>query len=480
MLAGFAAGLALGAGASCESSIETMEAGGGSRPASTLPAPRVPSRSPGADGGTRVSVERIAAAIKKHIGEKTQADGGYYRLAHDRNDGRELKLKLVRVHIEYLADLGGGVQFACVDMADEGGDVYDVDFFLAGKPGAMTVTETTVHKLNGRPYYAWKQYSDGTWGRVPVEAAGPRELGVITGEDAFEFRYHARIPDITDTARMWIPYPESDSFQTVEVRSIRTPGRRHVIRDRDHGNRILFLDLGAEDSGGSVDVVYGVKRRERGARAAPEREAARHLQPDLLVPREGRFARISADVLADSDGELVRARRLYDHVIDNMRYMKFGNYGNGDAVYACDVGTGNCTEYHSYFMALARSAEIPARFSIGVAIPSERDEGGIDGYHCWAEFYGDGKWWPVDISEGDKYTRLATYYFGHHPANRFELSRGRDLVVDPLPASGPINFLAYPVLEVDGEPARAMVEFSFVREADRLSDSPPSAHDGDD
>jgi hypothetical protein len=61
------------------------------------------------------------------------------------------------------------------------------------------------------------------------------------------------------------------------------------------------------------------------------------------------------------------------------------------------------------------------------------------------------------------HSTLSTYYFGHHPANRFELSRGRDLEVDPLPASGPINFLAYPLLEVDGKPAKANVAFSFKR-----------------
>lgn len=77
----------------------------------------------------------------------------------------------------------------------------------------------------------------------------------------------------------------------------------------------------------------------------------------------------------------------------------------------------------------------------------------------------DGRWWPIDISEADKCSSLATYYFGHHPANRVEFSRGRDLVVEPGPASGPINFLAYPVLEIGGKPARAKVEFSFIRPA---------------
>ncbi len=42
----------------------------------------------------------------------------------------------------------------------------------------------------------------------------------------------------------------------------------------------------------------------------------------------------------------------------------------------------------------------------------------------------------MDISEGNKYAGLATYYFGHHPANRLEFSRGRDLVVEPGPTSG--------------------------------------------
>jgi hypothetical protein len=69
----------------------------------------------------------------------------------------------------------------------------------------------------------------------------------------------------------------------------------------------------------------------------------------------------------------------------------------------------------------------------------------------------------VDISEADKYSSLATYYFGHHPANRFELSQGRYLVVDPLPASGPINILAYPVLEIAGTLVKPETEFIFRR-----------------
>ena len=58
---------------------------------------------------------------------------------------------------------------------------------------------------------------------------------------------------------------------------------------------------------------------------------------------------------------------------------------------------------------------------------------------------------------------LNLYYFGRHPANRIEFSRGRDIVVEPGPVSGSINFLANPVLEIGGEPANVNVEYSFNR-----------------
>ncbi len=403
----------------------------------------------------------IQAGIERHIQEQVRLGGGYFRLPFH---NQELRLKLVKVHTEYLAKLGPGRYFACVDLADVSGDVYDVDFFLAGDPAAMKVTETTVHKLNGQPFYAWEQKSDGTWQRLPLNKASEGDLGVIRGRDKFEFLYRATLPKITASARMWLPLAATDQFQTVEVKSIHAPGKQHILPERQHGNQVLFLELGPGDSGKKVEVRYQVQRLEKAAYAAPTPDQGQYLKPERLVPINENFRRIAQEVVKGKTGDLVRARALYDHVIDRMRYIKYGEgWGKGDAVYACDAGTGNCTDFHSYFIALARSVGIPARFAIGAAIPSERNEGGIDGYHCWAEFFAEGKWWPVDISEGNKYTSLATYYFGHHPANRFELSRGHDLVVEPGPASGPINFLAYPVLEIEGKPATAAVAFSFTR-----------------
>lgn len=402
----------------------------------------------------------IQAGIETHIENESRLGGGLFRLKHG---DQELQMKLVRVHTEYLAKLGPERHFACVDLADDKGDVYDVDFFITGKPGHMSVTETTVHKLNGQPYYMWEQDNEKNWHRIPVERASEMDFGVIRGTDSFHFTYAGVLPDLDGPARLWIPVPTTDRFQNVELLSLHAPGRQTFTQDLDHGNRILVLDLGPGDGGKPIDIRYAVQRFEKSAYSAPSPEA-RDLSAERLVPSDPVFKKTAQEVLQGKKGELVRARALYDHVIDRMRYAKSGEgWGKGDAVYACDSRSGNCTDFHAYFIALARSVGIPARFAIGVGVPSERNDGGIDGYHCWAEFYADGKWWPVDISEADKYSALATYYFGHHPANRLELSRGRDLNVDPAPASGPINFLAYPLLEVAGKPVKVPVQFSFER-----------------
>ncbi len=411
--------------------------------------------------GTAVTIDDIAAGIEKHINAQSKASGGHFKLQHNQ---KELSLELVRIHLEYLSHLGGGVSFACVDLVGADGPVYDVDFFMKGPPGAMTVTETSVHKVNGQPLYAWEQKRNGTWRKIPVKKASRRLLGVINGTDEFEFVYRFKLPAITNNARLWLPLATSDMFQRVEVKNISAPGQWRELDEREHGNKVLFLDASTADSGKAIEIRYRVKRFEKSAYAVREPMAQKYLQPENLVPTNETFRTIAHQVTRGKTTDLARARALYDHVIEKLRYAKYGSgWGRGDAVYACNARSGNCSDFHAYFIALARATGIPARFAIGAAIPSERNDGGIDGYHCWAEFFADGKWVPVDISEADKNSSLAAYYFGHHPANRFEFSKGRDLVVEPEPASGPINFLAYPVMEINGQPIKVQTEFRFRR-----------------
>lgn len=411
----------------------------------------------------KVNIADIETGIKSYIDNKTKEADGYF---HVKDENKELRLKLVRVHTEYLSNLGPNRHFACVDLADENGDVYDVDFFMEGEPGAMDVTETTVHKLNGKPFYSWKQKEDKTWHRVPIESASNELLGVIEGEDQFEFYYETTLPEIQNEAKVWIPIAQSDKFQDIEIKGMKIYGKDEIIKEKEYGNKILFLELNQDHSNKKVKITYQVKRKEKSAYTEENLNINKYLNENVLMPvGTDRFKEIVAEATdgMQNDNKLIQARAIYDYIIDNMRYAKNEKYGTGDAVYACDSKTGNCTEFHSLFISLARTANIPARFAIGAGIPSDRDEGGINGYHCWAEFYVEDKWWPVDISEGNKYTALATYYFGRHPANRIEFTKGRDLRFEPAPQSSPVKFMAYPIFEVDGKSVVSNATFSFQR-----------------
>ena len=119
----------------------------------------------GKAGKKQVSKSDISAGIKKNIDAETKksSDGKF----HVKYQSQDLALDLIRVHDDRLSDLGGGKYFACVDMKATDGKTYDIDFFLTGQPGTMTVTETAVHKIDGKPLYDWKE-DNGKWHKVPA------------------------------------------------------------------------------------------------------------------------------------------------------------------------------------------------------------------------------------------------------------------------------------------------------------------------
>lgn len=412
----------------------------------------------------KVDIADVEAGIRLYIERETAARDGYF---HVENDTLDLDLKLVRVHTEYLSVIGPNEFFACVDLATVEGDVYDVDFFLDGEPGNMEVTRTDIHKRNGQPFYTWKRAADNTWNTVPVKGASNDLLGVLQGKDQFVFHYRVDLPELIGASRIWLPVAQRDRFQEVELLEVSAPTGWQMIKEDQFGNQALYIDLTPEHSGQTIQLDYAVTRLEKAAYREDDTNLEQYMNATPLLPVGGRFDTLSQKIIQEKEAntELMKARALYDYVVDNVRYAKQGKYGTADANFACDEKSGNCTEFHSLFISLARSAGIPARFAVGAAIPSARNEGGINGYHCWAEFYAEGKWWPVDISEANKYSNLATYYFGHHPANRIEFSKGRNLQFDPGPESGAMAFFAYPKLEVSGvEVPVEKTTFSFERQ----------------
>jgi hypothetical protein len=132
--------------------------------------PRQPAQLPQTTRGPRsltetqeVSKADISAGIKRHIESDSKKSSD--RKFHTKYKSKDLALDLIKVHDDRLSNLGGGKYFACVDMKATDGTIYDIDFFMAGQPGSMRVTETSVHKINGKPLYNWKE-ENSVWKRV--------------------------------------------------------------------------------------------------------------------------------------------------------------------------------------------------------------------------------------------------------------------------------------------------------------------------
>src|SRR3954453_4064681 len=211
-------------------------------------------------------------------------------------------------------------------------------------------------------------------GAFTIHAAA--EPGIIKGADEFEFVYRVKLPEITGSARIWIPLAKTDSFQTVSVEKLNIPMNWEKVQDRDYANDICVINAQPQDSGKTIELRYKVERKEKAAYKAGNSDAARYLQPEKLVPVNETFKTLAEKAVAGKTDDLERAKALYDHVISRMRYDKSGTgWGRGDAVYACDARTGNCSDFHAYFIALARSINIPARFPMGAPIPADKNAG---------------------------------------------------------------------------------------------------------
>src|SRR5437867_7069427 len=196
--------------------------------------------------------------------------------------------------------------------------------------------------------------------------------GIVKGTDQFEFVYRVKLPEIKGDARVWLPLAKTDAFQTVTEEKLNIPMKWEKVQDRDYSNDICVLYPQPGDSGKTIEVRYRVVRKEKAAYSANNAEAARYLRPETLVPVNETFRTLADKAAAGKTDDLDRAKAIYDHVIGRMRYDKSGTgWGRGDAMYACDARTGNCTDFHAYFIALARSVGIPARFAIGATCPAD-------------------------------------------------------------------------------------------------------------
>ena len=306
------------------------------------------------------------------------------------------------------------------------------------------------------------------------------DLGIPNAR-SFDFEYDTIIKTLPQGAhelRLWIPAPQSGLSQQISNLRIESPVPYTLHHEPKYGNQYAYLSItpGKVHFPIEVRMHFTATRRENRVDVndppasatvktpVSSAELTRWLKPDQLVPIDGLIGQLSRQQTEGLTTSFAKARAIYKYVEANMRYDKSGTgWGRGDALFACDAHRGNCTDFHSLFIGMARAADIPARFEIGFPLPPNQDEGEIAGYHCWAEFYLQGVGWvPIDASEAWQNPARRSYYFGALDPNRVQFTIGRDITLNPRQKGEPLNYFVYPYAELDGKPfADVEHKFSF-------------------
>ncbi|HZZ79262.1 MAG TPA: transglutaminase-like domain-containing protein [Gemmataceae bacterium] len=297
-----------------------------------------------------------------------------------------------------------------------------------------------------------------------VSGATAQEKKAAPKARTFDFTYAGTIKDVPagKTVRVWLPVAIDGPEQSILSSSSNLPGKSSQAAEKQYGNTSLYFEA-MPDKKGEVwfEATYRVKRREVKTdiaanltlQPAAKESLTRFLEPDAKVPISGKPLELLKDRKLPGD-QFAAAKVMYDVVNGHMKYSKVGKgWGQGDSVWACDSKFGNCSDFHSLFISMARGNKIPAKFEMGFPIPPKHGQGEVTGYHCWAWFLPDNKGWiPVDISEANRNPDLKDYYFGNLTEDRVRFTTGRDINLEPRQKGPPLNFFIYPYAEVDGQP----------------------------
>lgn len=288
----------------------------------------------------------------------------------------------------------------------------------------------------------------------------------------FEMTYTAKVSSIPADAKnvdVWIPYPTNDEAQEILEMKVESPYPTQVNYDKEFGNGILYVKPKAGAKDFEVKMTFTVKRLEIRNKHLKSVDASigdggpyyRYLTSSKYAVINEKVKRFAEEATEGRKGIVDKARGVYDFILDKMAYnKKVPGWGKGDVNRICltisegKEGTGNCTDFHSFFGSMMRTQGIPVLFEMGFPLTPGKDLPGGEkgGYHCWAKFYVPGKGWvPVDISEADKAPKKKEYFFGSICENRVKFSRGRDILLEPNQRGDRLNYFGPdPYIEVDG------------------------------
>src|SRR5690606_23979836 len=227
------------------------------------------------------------------------------------------------------------------------------------------------------------------------------------------------VPEGAQDVRVWFPLPRLDPEQDVtDVEVVAPPGWRETTDA--HGNRYVYAHVTEPSGEVRVETRFTVTRREAKHDVDPERTRpltdaerklfAADLAPNRHVVIDGAIEALAAEIRGSETNPVRIARKLYDWTLANVEYWvkdpsKWKASPVGSSEYCLQNRTGNCTDFHSLWTALARASGLPTRIVYGALFKPSLD--GVDrdaSYHCWPVFWAPELGWiPHDVAVADIY-----------------------------------------------------------------------------
>ncbi len=283
-------------------------------------------------------------------------------------------------------------------------------------------------------------------------------------------------------AKLWLPYPLSGEYQTIENMSVSgTYADSSIYREPVNGAIYQFAHWNAASGERMLEMKFKVSARERGVSGLSDigapipKEVEKYLESSKWIPTDGKVKEIANQITNEDDSILIKSRAVYDWVVENTyRDPNVKGCGFGIVAHTLKNRGGKCVDISSEYVAIARAAGVPAREIFGLRLGKKDKQNMTGGYHCWAEFYLPGTGWvavdPADVRkmmlvknlnlvEASKYRE---YFFGGVDEFRIVLEvGGRGVNLYPQQKGNPLNYFMYPYAEIDGVAADYFEPKSF-------------------
>lgn len=274
--------------------------------------------------------------------------------------------------------------------------------------------------------------------------------------------------------RLWVPYPMSDQNQ--EITDVTVNGNYSyagVFREGKALNNILYSEWQGIPGEKVMTYSFVVKRRDVTMDGRPFREFPlsseefkEFLDTSFLgSTAETKVKSLAGQITKGKTTGLAKARAVYDWIVEKMqRDPHVKGCGFGQVEKLLESMGGKCVDIHSVFVALMRSAGIPAREIYGIRIPKVNEGDMTKAQHCWSEFYLPGYGWiaadPADVRKIileeklslEQAKRYREYYFGAVDENRIAFGIGKNIRLNPAHSGEPLLYFMYPYAEEDGKP----------------------------